>query len=127
MAAALEIPALPLIGRLTHRHSSIGLIITGCLAGVCFYVGIALVIGPIALLPLQLLNAWFFAAVSGVGLTLFQQMIPRPGLASGMLANARRVGAIVSLQLNCAEPVMETRPPSAMPESAIRSAFSKRP
>ena len=45
---------------------------------------------------LQVLNAWFFAVVAGVGLTLFQQIIPRPGLASGLFVNTRRLGAIVS-------------------------------
>jgi MFS transporter, SET family, sugar efflux transporter len=42
------------------------------------------------------LDAWFFAVVAGVGLTLFQQVIPRPGLASGLFVNTRRLGAIVS-------------------------------
>ena len=43
-----------------------------------------------------MLNAWFFATVTGVGLTLFQDVIPRPGLASGLFANTRRIGAIGS-------------------------------
>jgi len=34
--------------------------------------------------------------VAGVGLTLFQEIIPRPGLASGLYANTRRLGAIVA-------------------------------
>src|SRR5262249_17330159 len=50
----------------------------------------------VALIALQALNAWFFAVVAGVGLTLFQQIIPRPGLASGLFTNTRRVGAIAS-------------------------------
>ncbi|WP_369077121.1 hypothetical protein [Paractinoplanes maris] len=52
--------------------------------------------GPVPLLALQVLNAWFFAAVAGVGLTLFQELIPRPGLASGLYANTRRLGAVAS-------------------------------
>ena len=56
----------------------------------------AFVTGPVLLLGLQALNAWFFAVVAGVGLTLFQEIIPRPGLASGLYTNTRRVGAIVS-------------------------------
>ena len=52
--------------------------------------------GPVLLIALQVLDAWFFAVVAGVGLTLFQQVIPRPGLASGMFVNTRRLGAIVS-------------------------------
>lgn len=51
---------------------------------------------PVALIALQVLNAWFVRIVAGVGLTLFQELIPRPGLASGLYANTRRVGAIVS-------------------------------
>ena len=43
-----------------------------------------------------MLNAVFFAVVAGVGLALFQQIIPRPGLASGLYTNTRRIGAIVS-------------------------------
>src|ERR687883_263140 len=56
----------------------------------------AAVSGPILLLALQLLNAGFFAVVAGVGLALFQEIIPRPGLASGLYTNTRRLGAIVS-------------------------------
>ena len=96
VAAGLEVPALLLIGRLSGRYSSLGLITTGCVAGIAYYLAMAFVTGPGLLIAIQVLNAWFFAAVSGVGLALFQQIIPRPGLASGIFANTRRVGAIVS-------------------------------
>ena len=96
VAAALEVPALIFIGRLTERFSSLGLIATGCLAGIGYYLGLAFVTGPVALIALQPLNAWCFAGIGGVGLTLFQQMIPRPGLATGLFTNTRRLGAIVS-------------------------------
>jgi SET family sugar efflux transporter-like MFS transporter len=36
------------------------------------------------------------AAVAGIGMTLFQDMIPQPGLAVGIYANTRRIGAIAS-------------------------------
>lgn len=96
VAAALEIPALLVVGRLSRRFSSLGLIATGCAAGVVFYAGMALVTGPGLLLGLQVLNAWFVANVAGVGLALFQQVVPRPGLAAGLYVNTRRVGAVVS-------------------------------
>jgi SET family sugar efflux transporter-like MFS transporter len=96
VAAVVEVPALVLIGRLSSRHSNLGLIATGCVAGVAYYLAMAYVSGPVLLLAVQLLNAWFFAAVAGVGLTLFQQVIPRPGLATGIYLNTRRIGAIVS-------------------------------
>ncbi len=96
VAAALEVPALLLIGRLSERHSHLGLIATSCLAGIAYYLGLAFVTGPIPLIALQLLNAWSFAGIAGIGLTLFQELIPRPGLSTGLYMNTRRVGAIVS-------------------------------
>lgn len=96
VAAALEVPALMIIGRLTERFSSLGLIATGCLAGIAYYLGLAFVTGPIALIALQPLNAWCFAGIGGVGLALFQQLIPRPGLSTGLYLNTRRIGSIVS-------------------------------
>lgn len=96
VSAALEIPALLVIGRLSARFSSRALITSGCFAGIAYYAAMAFVADPVGLIALQILNAWFFAIVAGVGLTLFQQIIPRPGLASGLYMNTRRVGAIVS-------------------------------
>ena len=86
VAAGLEVPALVLIGRLSLRFSSLGLIVTGCVAGIAYYIAMAYVTEPVMLIALQPLNAWCFAAITpGVGLTLFQQMIPRPGLSTGPL------------------------------------------
>ena len=82
--------------RLGERHSHLGLIATSCLAGIAYFIGLAFVTGPILLIALQLLNAWSFAGIAGAGLPLFQQMIPRPGLSTGLYMNTRRVGAIVS-------------------------------
>ena len=96
VSAALEIPALFLIGRLARRFSSRALIASGCVAGIAYYGLMAFVGNPAALIALQVLNAWFFGIVAGVGLTLFQRLIPRPGLASGLYTNTRRLGAIVS-------------------------------
>ncbi len=96
VAAALEVPALLVMARLGRRYSSLGLIASGCLAGTAYYGGVALVTGPALLLALQVLNAWFIAAVAGTGLTLFQEIIPRPGLASGLYLNTFRVGSILT-------------------------------
>jgi len=96
VAAGFEVPALLFIGRLSERHSQLGLIATSCAAGIAYYLGLAFVTGPIMLIALQLLNAWSFAGIAGIGLPLFQQMIPRPGLSTGLYINTRRVGAIVA-------------------------------
>lgn len=96
VSAALEIPTLLLIGRLGLRYSDLGLVASGCVAGTAYYAGMAVTSGPVLLLGLQALNAVFIAAVAGVGLALFQRIIPRPGLATGIYTNTRRVGAIIS-------------------------------
>jgi SET family sugar efflux transporter-like MFS transporter len=96
VSALLEIPALLVIGRLIHRVSSYALIASGCIAGIAYYAAMAFITSPVALLALQPLNAWFYGVVAGIGLTLFQQIIRRPGVASGLFTNTRRVGAIIS-------------------------------
>ena len=95
-AALLEIPALWLIGRLSRRFSGYAMIISGCAAGTLYYSGMIFVRDPAALIMLQVLNAWFFGVVIGIGMTMFQQAIPRPGLATGLFMNTRRIGSIIS-------------------------------
>lgn len=96
VAALAEIPALMLLGRLSDRFGRVPLLVSGIAIGVVYYLLMAIVRDPIALVAAQLLNAWYFATVAGIGLTLFLDIIPRPGLASGVFTNTRRVGAIVS-------------------------------
>lgn len=67
VAAGLEVPALMIVGRLTERYSSLGLIVTSCLAGIVYYLGVAAVTGPFLLIALQVLNAWCFAGIGGGG------------------------------------------------------------
>jgi SET family sugar efflux transporter-like MFS transporter len=94
IAAGLEIPALIGLGRLTGRFPLVRLMLIGCLCGIGYYVGMALVREPWALLALQALNAVFVATVSGVGVALFQQIIAGPGFATGLFSITRRVGNI---------------------------------
>jgi SET family sugar efflux transporter-like MFS transporter len=96
VAALAEIPALFALGRLSNRFAPATLLATGSLAGVAFYVVMAFAHDPATLVAAQLLNAWFFSTISGVGLTWFQDIIPRPGLASGLFTNIRRIGAIAA-------------------------------
>ena len=58
-------PALLAMGKLSDRYSHLLLIATGCLAGIAYYLGWRS--SPIRArhLPLEVLNAWFFAAVAG--------------------------------------------------------------
>lgn len=96
VAALLEVPALWLIGRYSSRFSMKSLIIAGCVAGLAYYLVMMVLRDPVSLLAAQVLNALSFAVVSGIGMTLFQEIIPRPGLATGLFMNTRRMGAIIS-------------------------------
>lgn len=96
VAAALEIPTLLAIGWLSRRFSDLTILASGGLAGIAYYAAMAAVTGPGLLLAVQLLNAWFFAVVAGTGLALFQRIISRPGAATGLYTNTRRLGAIAS-------------------------------
>ncbi|MGP5260167.1 MFS transporter [Brachybacterium paraconglomeratum] len=96
VAAALEVPALMIIGRLGDRISHLTLVAVGAVLSAVYYAGLVLVTEPVLLLVLQIPNALGFAAISGIGLTLFQDLIPGAGMSTGLFMNARRVGAILS-------------------------------
>jgi SET family sugar efflux transporter-like MFS transporter len=96
VAALGEVPALLVLGRLTGRFGSIALIVSGCVVGIVYYLIMAVVHDPATLIGIQLLRAWFFATITGVGLTFFQDIIPGPGLASGLFTNTQRIGSVFS-------------------------------
>lgn len=95
-AALLEIPALWVLGRVSGRFTTAALILSGCAAGVLYYAGLAVVPGPALLIAMQPLNAWFYAVLAGTGMTLFQQIIARPGLATGLFMNTGRIGSVAA-------------------------------
>lgn len=94
VAALLEVPGLFLLGKLSGRYGPVPLMAVGIISGILFFLSMTVVDGVAGLLAAQVLNAWFVATISGVGLTWFMGIIPRPGLASGLFMNTYRVGAI---------------------------------
>ena len=97
LCAALEIPLMLGLGRLTTRVPLRPLILGGAAAGVAYF-GVATAAGSVwVLLAAQLLNALFIAAVSGLGITYVQEMLPRqPGRASTLFANTFPIGAMLA-------------------------------
>lgn len=96
VAAGLEIPVLLALGRVAHRYGQRRLVAGGCAAGVAYFVTMTFCAGPVVLVGAQPLNAVFVAAVSGLGLTLVQDVVGRPGLASALFMNTNRIGAIIA-------------------------------
>lgn len=96
VAALVEIPGLLALGKLEGRFTYRRIMLAGCVAGIAYYAVMALAGGIWPAILAQVLNASFYACVAGLGLTLFQSMIDRPGLATALFSNAGRVGAILS-------------------------------
>jgi SET family sugar efflux transporter-like MFS transporter len=96
VCAALEAPALLLLGRLTRTIRPTTLLASGALLAALYYALVPLLASPAALVVLQIPNALGIAALTGVGLAWMQEAIDRPGLASGVYLNSRRAGAILT-------------------------------
>lgn len=88
LCAALEIPIMLGLGILTTRMPLRVLILLGAVAGVA-YQAIAASAGAVwVLVPGQLVNALFIAAISALGIPYVQNLMPdRPGRATTMFTN----------------------------------------
>jgi SET family sugar efflux transporter-like MFS transporter len=97
LCAALEIPLMLGLGALTTRFRLRVLILIGGACGVAYY-AIALVAPSIwVLAAAQVVNAFFIAAVSGVGISYMQDMIPgEPGRATTLFTNTFPIGAVLA-------------------------------
>ncbi len=97
LCAALEIPLMLGLGVLTTRFRLRPLILVGGACGVAYY-AIAFVAPNLwALAAAQLVNALFIAAVTGVGISYVQDLLPsEPGRATTLFTNTFPIGAIVA-------------------------------
>jgi SET family sugar efflux transporter-like MFS transporter len=97
LCAALEIPLMLGLGALTTRVPLRSLVLGGALCGVAYF-GLAAVTTTVwVLFAGQLLNALFIAAVSGLGISYVQEMLPRqPGRASTLFSNTFPIGAVIA-------------------------------
>ena len=86
VAAAAEVPAMLIIGRLSVRRPVLGLIGFGSLIGVAYYAVMVVITNPWLVVAAQVLNAWFFATVAGPMIAL--AAIPLLGYAAVFAASA---------------------------------------
>jgi MFS transporter, SET family, sugar efflux transporter len=97
LCAALEIPLMLGFGWLSTRTPLSRLILAGAMCGVVYYglAGFATNVWQLA--AGQVLNALFIAAVSGLGISYMQDMLPRsPGRATTMFTNTFPIGAVLA-------------------------------
>jgi SET family sugar efflux transporter-like MFS transporter len=97
LCAALEIPLMLGLGALTTRISLRVLVLAGGGCGVAYYALAAATRGVWLLAAAQVLNAAFIAAVSGLGISYMQDMLPRhPGRATTLFTNSFPIGAMLA-------------------------------
>lgn len=97
LCAALEIPLMLALGVLSTRMPLRLLLFAGAACGIAYYTLVALT-GDFWLLAAgQVLNAMFIAAVSGLGISYMQNMLPRhPGRATTLFTNSFPLGAMLA-------------------------------
>lgn len=95
-AAALEIPVMLITGWLANRLGLVGMIRFGCAAAVGLYAAVWQAESVWQLFALQILNAVFIGCIAGLGITLFQNMLPgRAGAASTVFTNTNQAGNVL--------------------------------
>jgi SET family sugar efflux transporter-like MFS transporter len=100
LCAALEIPLMLGFGWLSTRVPLRRIILVGAACGVLYQFLVYSATSVWMLAVAQIPNAVLIAAASGLGITYFQDMMPRyPGRASTMFANTFPIGQILSAPL----------------------------
>ncbi|GGK95190.1 sugar efflux transporter [Mangrovihabitans endophyticus] len=97
LCAALEIPLMLGFGALSTRVPARVLILAGGACGVAYYALASASHAVGMLLAAQIVNATFIAAVTGLGISYVQDMLPgRPGQATTLFTNAFPLGAMLA-------------------------------
>jgi SET family sugar efflux transporter-like MFS transporter len=97
LCAALEIPLMLGLGILATRLPLRLLLFAGAACGVAYYALVAVADDFWLLAGGQVLNALFIAAVSGLGISYMQNMLPRhPGRATTLFTNSFPLGAMLA-------------------------------
>ncbi|WP_041840483.1 MFS transporter [Actinoplanes friuliensis] len=97
LCAALEIPLMLGLGLLSTRLPLRLLLFIGAACGIGYYGIAAVSTGLWMLVAGQVLNALFIAAVSGLGISYMQDMLPHhPGRATTLFTNSFPLGAMLA-------------------------------
>jgi MFS transporter, SET family, sugar efflux transporter len=97
LCALLEIPMMLGLGALSTRVPVRLLLFGGALCGAAYYALSATATSVWVLVAGQLLNALFISAVSGLGITFMQDLLPdHPGQATAYFSNAFPLGSMLA-------------------------------
>jgi SET family sugar efflux transporter-like MFS transporter len=97
LCAGLEIPLMLLFGALAVRRSPRRLLLLGAGIGVAYFAAMTLTGAVWHIAAAQVLNACFIAAVTGLGIAYFQDLMPtRLGRATTMFTNTYTLSAMLA-------------------------------
>lgn len=97
LCAALEIPIMLTLGALSSRVNLRLLLFVGGACGIAYYSLAATTSGVPLLAAGQIVNAVFIAAISGLGISYMQELLPRhPGRATTLFTNTVPIGAMLT-------------------------------
>jgi len=97
LCAGLEIPLMLLFGALASRRTLRQLLLIGATIGVAYFVAMTFTEAVWQVAAAQILNACFIAAVTGLGISYFQDLMPtRLGRATATFTNTYRISAMLA-------------------------------
>src|SRR6185295_5190956 len=97
LCAALEIPLMLGLGLLAVRLPVRRLLFAGAACGIAYYSVAAMATELWVLVAGQALNAMFIAAITGLGISYMQNMLPgHPGRATTLFTNGFPLGAMLA-------------------------------
>lgn len=95
--ALLEIPMMLWLGTMSSRLRKPLWLTAGAAVHAAYFIALAMVTQPLAVVPLQSLSAAVVAITSCLGMLYVQELMPgEMGVATALFFNASRVGAILS-------------------------------
>ncbi len=95
--AALEIPLMAYLGALVGRLPLRRLVLLGGGCGVAYNAVVTGAASTWQVAAAQILNACFISAAVGLGISLFQDLLPgQPGRATALYTNTNRVSAMIA-------------------------------
>jgi SET family sugar efflux transporter-like MFS transporter len=95
-AALLEIPFMIWFGILAIRYNKSKIIMIGIVVNIVYFILIMFVIEPWHIIPIQILSAISVAILMGIGISYFQDLIPKElGMATTLFSNASRIGSLM--------------------------------
>lgn len=96
VGAGFEVLTVLFSAPFIQRFGKRTMFLLAALCAALFYIGMAEVHTPMALVAIQILNAMFIGIIGGVGMLYMQDLLPgAPGIASTLYTNSNATGAII--------------------------------